>query len=183
MAPAKRSARRIGSSSRQRGESSPSRPQPPPQCPRTRAATPQPSQQAHPPPQPQPQPAPQPKISIPWGFHENAHKEMCTRLHAQKISSPKYMDFPLLEQITLQDEINGLLDSIGWTRFAQLQFPIYKDTTLEFLGSFKATLWPTNREDRGRIEFRLLGVDQDARNRGQPPRSPQQVGYANGEAR
>ncbi len=85
---------------------------------------------------------------------------MCTRLHTRKISSTKYMDFPLLEQIYLQNEINGLLDSIEWIRFAQLQFPAYKDTTLEFLGSFKATLWPTDREDRGRIEFRLLGVDQ-----------------------
>ncbi|KAJ9185069.1 hypothetical protein P3X46_004741 [Hevea brasiliensis] len=85
---------------------------------------------------------------------------MCTRLHARKISSTKYMDFPLLEQIRLQEEINGLLDSIGWTRFAQLQFLAYKDTILEFLGSFKANLWPTDREDRGRIEFRLLSVDR-----------------------
>ncbi len=70
------------------------------------------------------------------------------------------MDFGLLEQIGLREEINGLLNSIGWTRFAQLQFLAYWDTTIEFLGSFKATLWPTDREDRGRVEFRLLGVDQ-----------------------
>ncbi|KAJ9178751.1 hypothetical protein P3X46_010608, partial [Hevea brasiliensis] len=160
MAPAKRSARRIGSSLRQRGESSSSPPQPPPQRPRTRVASPQPSQLAHPPPQPQPQATPQPEISIPWGFCDDAHKTMCTRLHTWKISFTKYMDFPLLKQIRLQNEINGLLDSIGWKRFAQLQFPAYRDTTLEFLGSFKATLWPTDREDRGRIEFCLLGVDR-----------------------
>ncbi len=70
------------------------------------------------------------------------------------------MDFPLLEQIGLHDEINGLLDSIEWTRFAQLQFPAYKDTTVEFLGSFKATLWPIDREDMGKIEFCLFGVDR-----------------------
>ncbi|KAJ9131079.1 hypothetical protein P3X46_033784, partial [Hevea brasiliensis] len=85
---------------------------------------------------------------------------MCTRLHSRKISSTKYIDFSLLEQLGLQEEINGLLDSIGWTKFTQLQFSAYKDTTLEFLGSFKANLWPTDREDRGRIEFRLLGVDR-----------------------
>ncbi len=59
------------------------------------------------------------------------------------------MDFGLLEQIGLREEIDGLLDNIGWTKFAQLQFLAYHDTTLEFLGSFKATLWPTDWEDRG----------------------------------
>ncbi len=61
------------------------------------------------------------------------------------------MDFGLLEQIGLQDKINRLLNSIGWTRFAQLQFPAYWNTVLEFLGSFRATLWPIDKEDRGRI--------------------------------
>ncbi len=70
------------------------------------------------------------------------------------------MDLGLLEQIGPQDEINGFLDSIGWTRLAQFQFPACRDTTLEFLGSFKANLWPTDKEDRGKIEFQLLGVNR-----------------------
>ncbi len=53
-----------------------------------------------------------------------------------------------------------MLASIGWTQFTQLQFPAYRDTTLEFLRSFKAILWPTDREDKGRIEFGLLGIDR-----------------------
>ncbi len=77
-----------------------------------------------------------------------------------RIISIKYMDFGLLERLGLQKEIDGLLESIGWTQLAQLQFLACRDTTLEFLISFKATLWPTQGEDRGRIEVRLLGVDR-----------------------
>ncbi len=73
--------------------------------------------------------------------------------------SIKYTNFGLLEQLGLQREVDGLLESIGWTSFAQLQFSAYGDTMLEFLGSFRATLWPTDRKNRGMIEFRLLGVD------------------------
>ncbi len=70
------------------------------------------------------------------------------------------MYFELLEQLGLREEIDGLLGSIGWTRFTQLQFLAYQDPTLEFRVSFKATSWPMDREDRGRIEFKLLGVDR-----------------------
>ncbi len=69
------------------------------------------------------------------------------------------MDLGLLEQLRQQEEIEGLLASIGWTQVAQLQFPSYRNTTLEFLESINATLWPTDREDRGKIKFRLFGID------------------------
>lgn len=59
------------------------------------------------------------------------------RLKNFKICPNRFLDKETISKIELTETIEGYLANIGWKRFADIQFPAYRELTLEFLSTLK----------------------------------------------
>ncbi|KAL2931749.1 Fe/S biogenesis protein NfuA, partial [Bienertia sinuspersici] len=88
-----------------------------------------------------------------------------TKLYTSSSPTPRrncatrFCDPNALQSLHIEDDVNWLVNNIGWGNFIKKQPPTYKKATLEFLSSLKANVSFGEGFEQGLITFRLYNQD------------------------
>ena len=81
-------------------------------------------------------------------------------LHKREVVPSKFFDPFTVHNLNLRDDINTFVQNIGWTTFAGMDFPTFKEITFEILSTIRSTYHPHQAGNPTCIFFRCMGEDR-----------------------
>ncbi|KAL2899947.1 Very-long-chain 3-oxoacyl-CoA reductase [Bienertia sinuspersici] len=106
--------------------------------------------------------SPTPRVPIDYYdivFQDDEQKKRYERLFSRGIVATRFCNPNALQSLHIEDDVNWLMNSIGWGNFIKKKTPTYKRATLEFLSSLKANVSFGEGCEQGLITFRLYNQD------------------------